>query len=228
MEQNTPKEKIVLLWNSGKESLLTLCSLVKQGGFEVAALLTMVNYNGKLYTHGVTSKLLLEQAKALGVPLITVAMPSVPSMEERDKALKQVFQKFKQEGINHIASGLINNAKIREDWEILLHHFGMKAVFPLWQKNPNELMQAFLEMGFRAIVTSVDPRVLGRNFTGREITRDFLGDLPKAINVCAENGEYRSFVYDGPAFANPVPFKKGVVMLRDNLYYCDLTENTES
>lgn len=227
MEPPAPKEKIALFWSGGKESLLALCALLKHEDFLVTALLTTVNYNGKVPLHGITTKLLQQQVMSLGLELKMVAMPNEPTFEELEKALKKILQQFKQEGINHVAFGDMNNMKARAYHERLLASFGMKAVFPLWDKNQRELMNAFVDLGFKAIVTSVNPRILDRQFTGREINGMFFDDLPKNVSPCGENGEFRTFVYNGPVFSQPIGFKKSVVTLRDNAYFCDLTEVVE-
>lgn len=203
---------------------MALYALLKNSDFEIVSLVTTINYNGKVFTHGITSGLLKKQAEALGIPLLTVALPSLPTHEEKNRALKQIFQKFKQQGINHMALTLTNDHKARENWEILLHQFSMKGIFPLWQKSSHDLLQAFLELGFKAVVTSVCPKALDRSFTGREINTEFAGSLPKTLNTNSETGDFRSFVYDGPIFSQPVSFKRGIIMLRDGFYFCDLME----
>lgn len=224
MEPVSPKEKIALFWSSGKGSLLALCSLLKHEHFEVIRLLTTVSYNRKVYSHGITTKLLEQQVMSLGLELKMVAMPNEPTLEEHEKAVKKILHQFKQAGINNVAFGDINNMMARAYHERLLANFGMKAVFPLWDKNPRELMNAFVDLGFKAIVTSVNPKILDRSFTGREINQIFFDDLPKSVSPCGENGEFRTFVYNGPVFAQPIAFKKSVITLRDNAYFCDLTE----
>jgi diphthamide synthase (EF-2-diphthine--ammonia ligase) len=34
-------------------------------------------------------------------------------------------------------------------------------------------------------------------------------DLPAGVDPCGENGEYHSFVYDGPVFKEAIPFTTG-------------------
>ncbi len=67
-------------------------------------------------------------------------------------------------------------------------------------------MKTFIGLGFQAVVTSIDHRVLPDSFLGRVIDENFLADLPVQADICGENGEYHSFVYDGPIFQKPVSF----------------------
>jgi diphthamide synthase (EF-2-diphthine--ammonia ligase) len=51
----------------------------------------------------------------------------------------------------------------------------------------------------------------------------FSSELPPTVDVCGENGEYHSFVYDGPIFKERISYSIGELILRDNRYcYCDL------
>jgi uncharacterized protein (TIGR00290 family) len=107
---------------------------------------------------------------------------------------------------------------------------GMKGIFPLWKEDTKELANSFIDLGFRAIITCVDSHLLDGKFVGRQFDKRFLSDLPQAIDPCGENGEFHSFVYDGPIFKNEIPYKKGEIVLRENrFYYCDLIPpNTRS
>jgi diphthamide synthase (EF-2-diphthine--ammonia ligase) len=78
-------------------------------------------------------------------------------------------------------------------------------------------------MGFRAIVVCVDTQKLDGRFAGRDFDKDFLGELPAGVDPCAENGEFHTFVYDGPIFSKPVPCQRGEKVLRnERFFYCDL------
>src|SRR5260370_40836909 len=98
----------------------------------------------------------------------------------------------------------------------------MHGLCPLWQRDTTELMQTFVRLGFKARLTCIDATKLGREFVGRMIDDDFIRDLPDGVDPCGENGEYHSFVYDGPIFLGPVDFENGEVVQRDQRYFIDL------
>lgn len=99
----------------------------------------------------------------------------------------------------------------------------MKGIFPLWRRNTAELALRFIRLGFRAVVTCVDAEALDLSFVGRDFDEGFLAELPASVDPCGENGEFHSFVWDGPAFRRPVRFERGQVVLRDSrFYFCDL------
>jgi len=68
----------------------------------------------------------------------------------------------------------------------------------------------------------LDGAVLDQSFVGRMIDREFLNDLPSGVDVCGENGEFHTFVFDGPMFKKPVNCKLGEVVYRESFYFCDL------
>jgi diphthamide synthase (EF-2-diphthine--ammonia ligase) len=98
----------------------------------------------------------------------------------------------------------------------------MKGLFPIWKHDTRELVLRFLRLGFRAVVVCVDGKALDKSFAGRAIDEQFLRELPTSVDPCGENGEFHSFVFDGPLFRRPVRFSTGEVVLRENFYFCDL------
>ncbi len=70
-------------------------------------------------------------------------------------------------------------------------------------------MTEFLDVGFKAISVCVNAEVLDQTMVGRVIDKEFLKMLPKEVDPCGENGEFHTFVYDGPIFNKPVDFQIG-------------------
>jgi diphthamide synthase (EF-2-diphthine--ammonia ligase) len=77
-------------------------------------------------------------------------------------------------------------------------------------------------LGFQAVTVCVDPRVLDSSFAGRALDESFFADLPPGVDPCGENGEFHTFVFDGPVFQEPIQFVIGEKVLRDGFYFCDL------
>jgi diphthamide synthase (EF-2-diphthine--ammonia ligase) len=98
----------------------------------------------------------------------------------------------------------------------------MRGLFPVWKRNTSAFIRQFLELGFRAVVTCVDSKVLDQSFAGRLIDKSFLSSLPTGVDPCGENGEFHSFVFNGPIFTAPVKFSLGDTVLRESFWFCDL------
>jgi uncharacterized protein (TIGR00290 family) len=116
---------------------------------------------------------------------------------------------MREAGVAHCAFGDLYLADVRAYRERKLAGTGVAPLFPLWHRNTAELARTFIALGFRARIICVDTTQLDGAFAGRELDARFLADLPPKVDPCGENGEYHSFVYDGPIFAGPVAFGDG-------------------
>jgi uncharacterized protein (TIGR00290 family) len=222
-------EKAIALWSGGKDSALALYETLKSASFQVEALLTTVTHDyDRISIHGVRRVLLERQAEAMSVPLQEMFIPRGASDAEYERELVKLLIERRAEGVSAVVCGDIFLEDVREYRERLLEKAGLRGVFPLWQGNTAELARTFLKLGFKAVITVVDGNVLGKEFAGRDYDARFLSDLPANVDPCGENGEFHSFVYDGPGFRKRIAFKKGEVVLRSNrFYYCDLLPEVE-
>ncbi|MHC4741404.1 MAG: Dph6-related ATP pyrophosphatase [Planctomycetota bacterium] len=218
------KESVLFCWSGGKDSALALWEIQKRADLDVAALLTTVTepYD-RISMHGVREDLLDSQQQALGLPLRKIRLGPDTSDEDYRAKMADALEHYRKRGIELVAFGDIFLEDVRQYREKHLSEIGMKATFPLWGRSTTELAGQFIEAGFEAIITCVDSQALDRSFAGRPYDRDLLRDLPAGVDPCAENGEFHSFVYNGPIFAEPIPFETGDIVLRnDRFWYCDL------
>jgi uncharacterized protein (TIGR00290 family) len=218
------KEKAVVVWSGGKDSALALHEILESGRYEVQELLTTVTRDyDRISIHGVRSVLLEQQAKALGFPLEKTFISKGASDEEYETELLKALKRQRDAGVSSMVFGDIFLEDIRKYRERMLMKVSVNGVFPLWKKDTRTLARRFIQFGFKAVIASVDSEVLAKDFVGREYDERFLSDLPENVDPCGENGEFHSFVYDGPIFHERVSFTKGVKVLREKrFYYCDL------
>jgi len=217
-------EKVLFTWSGGKDSALALYELQRRNDHEIVALLTTLteDYN-RISMHGVQSILLEEQTISLGLPNEKVYISKNSSNEEYEAKMKKVLQKYLAAGVSSVVFGDIFLEDLRKHREDNLSKIGMKAVFPIWKRDTTDLAHEFIDLGFKAIITCVDSNVLDKAFVGRLYDQQFLSELPSTVDPCGENGEFHSFVYDGPMFQKEVPYTKGETVFRDNrFWYCDL------
>ena len=219
-------EKVLFAWSGGKDSAMALYEAQKSEKYDVAALLTTVTQDyDRISMHGVRRALLEEQAALLGIPLETILISKHSSNEEYEAKMKEALVRYKKEDIVSVVFGDIFLEDLKKYREDNLAKIGLKGVFPIWKRDTRELAAAFIDLGFKAIITCVDSKSLDKSFAGRVFDNQFLSDLPNGIDPCGENGEFHSFVYDGPIFSRGIIFEKGQVVLRNNrFYYCDLVE----
>ncbi|MBI4301987.1 MAG: diphthine--ammonia ligase [Chloroflexi bacterium] len=218
------REKVIISWSGGKDSAFALYEIQKTGDYEIVALLTTVTeYYDRISMHGVHRILLERQASSLGYPLEKVLISKDCDNEEYESKMRQVLEKYMEAGVSAAVFGDIFLEDVRKYREDKLLKVGMKGIFPLWRRDSAELARTFVNLGFKAIITCVDSKVLDRRFAGRGFDKHLLAELPSTVDPCAENGEFHSFVYDGPIFQEKIKHKIGEVTLRDNrFYFCDL------
>ena len=172
--------------------------------------------------HGVREELLDEQAKSLGVPLEKMFLPDSPSNTEYEAQMREVLTRYKARGVNAVVFGDIFLEDLRRWREEKLALLDMKGIFPLWGEQTPELARRFISLGFKAKLVCIDPRKLGAEFAGRLIDEQMLADLPPEVDPCGENGEYHSFVYDGPIYSFPIPHEVGQVEQHGNNLFCEV------
>jgi uncharacterized protein (TIGR00290 family) len=218
------REKVIVAWSGGKDSALALYEVLNSGSYEVLELLTTVTKDyDRISIHGVRRVLLEQQAKALRIPLEEMFITKGASDAEYEGELLKVLGRHQANGVFSVVFGDIFLEDVRKYREQILAKAGMNGIFPLWKRGTKDLVRTFINLGFKAVITSIDSNVLGKDFAGREYNEKFLSDLPANVDPCGENGEFHSFVYDGPLFCERIGFKKGEIVLRDNrFYYCDL------
>jgi uncharacterized protein (TIGR00290 family) len=217
-------EKVLVSWGGGKDSAMALCELLANKQHEVSALLTTVSEEyDRISMHGVRRAFLESQAESIGLPLEIVYIPKDSSNEVYENRMGKVLEGYLLRGVSGVMFGDIFQEDIRKHRERNLSRIGMDAFFPLWNRDTVKLARKFLELGFRAVVTCVDSNALSGDFVGREYDERFLSDIPPGVDPCGENGEFHTFVYDGPIFNERIPFTLGDIVLRDNrFYFCDL------
>lgn len=208
-------EKAVFNWSGGKDSALALHRIQKEGLLEIQTLLTSVNaQHDRVSMHGVRRELLHQQAESIQLPLQELMLPENPDMQTYNQLLADTMRKLQDSGVTHSIFGDIFLEDLRAYREEKLREIGMFGVFPLWKGGTRDLIEEFLELGFKTIVVCVNGDFLDASFVGRVIDEQFLADLPGNVDPCGENGEFHTFVFDGPIFSKPVAFEVGEVVTR--------------
>jgi uncharacterized protein (TIGR00290 family) len=217
-------EKVLFTWSGGKDSAMALYELQKARGYKISALLTTVTKDyDRISMHGVRRILLEQQADSLSYRLEQVFISKSASNEEYEAKMQEVLEKYQETGISAVAFGDIFLEDVRKYREKNLSKIGMKAIFPIWKRNTVKLARTFIDLGFKAVITCIDSKVLDKGFVGRHFDKRFLSELPSNVDPCGENGEFHSFVYDGPNFRKRLLYDLGEVVFRDNrFYFCDL------
>lgn len=211
--------KTLLAWSGGKDSVMALYELKQSHDCEISALLTTVTEDyDRISMHGVRCKLLEQQAKAVELPLEKIYISKNASNDEYEARMKERLMDYKSRGVSYVAFGDIFLQDVRKYREQNLSKIEMHGLFPLWGKHSTDLARRFIHMGFKAVITCVDSNVIDKRLVGRMYDEQFLKELPANVDPCGENGEFHSFVYDGPIFKTNIEFTTGEVVLCDNRF----------
>ena len=217
------REPIIIGWSGGKDSSLALQAVLASGGFDVRALLTTVTEEyDRISMHGVRRSLLRAQAESLGIPLCEVGIPPNGDNETYEAAMGAALEAFRAEGVRRCVFGDLYLEDIRAYRDQHLAAVGMEAIYPLWGSDTSELARRFIADGFKAILACVDPKQISKDFAGRDYDEALLGDLPQSADPCGENGEFHTFVHDGPIFGESIPVQRGEVVERGGFVFADL------
>lgn len=208
--------RFVMSYSGGKDGVLALYRTIKAGHNPVKLFTTYNKKNNSSWFHGISSKALQEVSKQLG---ISIELVETGLGDEYTKDFERALRNMKEQGANACAFGDID---IQEhfDWcDSRCKTVGIQSLFPLWNENRKELVYEFINLGFKAVITTIDSSRMDKKFLGKTLTKDLAEQIElDGVDICGENGEYHTFVYDGPLFEKTVDFNKGEI-IKNGVYY---------
>ena len=205
--------RAVLSWSGGKDCSLALCALrddtaadssaadpsSDSGTARVESLLTTVTpEHDRVSMHGVRTRLVERQAAALGLSLRTVEIPVGCATDRYRDLLVDGLRDCRRHGAEAVVYADLHLEDVRAARERTLERVDLTGRWPLWGRDTETLARAFVDLGFEARVICVDAEALDRSL---------LSDLPAGVDPCGENGEFHTFVVDGPPFERAVPVR---------------------
>lgn len=217
------KKKALISWSSGKDCAWALYKLQQNPEIELVGLFCTVNNEfDRVAMHGVRAELLLKQAKSIGLPLEIIEIPYPCSNAEYGKIMGQFVERAESDNVEYFAFGDLFLEDLRNYREEKLKGSGVKPIFPIWGIPTDELSREMIRRGLRAVITCIDPKQAPKEFVGREFDERFVDSLPKTIDPCGENGEFHSFVFDGPMFNEQIEIVVGDIVHLDGFVFADV------
>jgi uncharacterized protein (TIGR00290 family) len=209
--------KVFSSWSGGKECALATYKAISQG-HEVLYLLNFISEDGeRSRSHGIKASVLALQAEAIGIPLIQVKT----SWENYEENFKKVVRELRNKGIEGGVFGDIDIADHREWVERVCSEVGIKALSPLWGIKPEKLIEELLKLKFKAIVVATR---LEEAFLGKVLDKALVRQISKlGSHPCGENGEYHTFVTEGPIFRKTLKVTRGERKKRDNVWLWEIS-----
>jgi uncharacterized protein (TIGR00290 family) len=216
-------EPVLMSWSGGKDSCLALYEIQKANEYRVTALLTTVTRDyDRISMHGVRRVLLQAQAASLDLPLCEVFISKGAANEEYEREMAEALRIYRSHGIDQVIFGDLFLEDIKAYRDQFLARQDMRGLYPVWQRDTTAFIGEFVKLGFKAIIACVNGELLNPSFAGMMINEHFLSVLPSDVDPCGENGEFHSFVFDGPNFKQAVKFSIGETVAKGNFWFCDL------
>lgn len=198
-----------LMWSGGKDSYLALRRARNRG----LGVTTLVNFydepSGRVRFHATRHELIAAQAFALGLRL----HQHPTRTDTYEAAFVAALDQLRDAGYRGVVFGNIHLADVRAWFEERVRAAGLEHDEPLWLEPSERLLREFIDTSARAVVTCCEVAKLPASWLGRMIDDAFATEIARlpAVDPCGERGEYHSFVYDGPLFAEPVAWRPGPI-----------------
>ena len=203
MTTHTPS-RAAISWSAGKDSCLAWL-LAREQGLHLRSFLTMCEPDGVSKSHALAPALIEAQVRAIGGHWRAARVPR----GEYARVFEAQLSQLADEGHTHMVFGDIDLLAHREWLEPACARVGLQAVFPLWGMKRAAVAREILSRGIRARLVCVDTRWLAASFCGRDYDAALLADLPPGVCPCGEGGEFHTFVFDAPGFAQALPIVNG-------------------
>jgi uncharacterized protein (TIGR00290 family) len=217
------RKRTLVAWSGGKDSAWALHVLRRQPEIEIAGLFTTIDEErDRVAVHAVPTSLLRLQAASAGVALHTIGVPRSCPNAVYEAALARFIEGAKREGVTHLAFGDLFLEDIRRYRERQFAGSGVELLFPLWGLPTRRLAQEMTDEGLRALIVCVDLRRAPRAWAGAAFDGRFVASVPSGIDPCGENGEFHTFVHEGPMLSAPLEVKAGPVSEAGGFAYADL------
>ncbi|MBE3036588.1 MAG: diphthine--ammonia ligase [Candidatus Atribacteria bacterium] len=209
--------KLISSWSGGKDSCLALFKAIHKG-YEISILLNFISDEYKRCCfHGVSNELMNIQAEAIQIPIVQKSVPA--DMEGYETQFKLAVNELKKREIQGMVFGDIYLEEHKSWVDRVCNDIEITPIEPLWNLPAEKVVKEFIDIGFKAIVVSAKADLFEEDFLGREINYDLISEIKKKnICCCGENGEFHTFVYDGPIFKKKIIINETEKILKEGFW----------
>jgi diphthine-ammonia ligase len=205
-------------WSGGKDSCFACYEAMRQG-YSVSHLVNFISEEFRRVSfHGTEAKLIQLQSQATGIPLLQKETTRDGYEEEFKDAVRSLIPG----GVKGMVFGDIYLQE-HKDWvERVCCDLGIEAIEPLWGKPAEDILLAFIDDGFEAVIVSAKSELIDEYWIGRQVDKAFMEYLKrKNIDICGENGEYHTLVTNGPIFKRSIQLVESRTITRDDYWFLD-------
>lgn len=211
--------KFIMSYSCGKDSTLALSRMIDKGNTPIGLLVTVDKDNNRSFFHGVPEELLNQVSESLSIDLMLVKCEG----NDYEKEFEETLKKAKEKGAEACVFGDIDIEAHRKWCEDRCKLVGLEAIFPLWQEDREQLTYEFIDIGFKAVIKNVQLKSLNEEFLGKILSKDVVEKIKETgSDPCGENGEYHTFVFDGPIFKYAIKFETNGNIITETHGYLDV------
>lgn len=213
------KPKISISWSGGKDSTLALQKVIDANEFEIDHLHTVIDRETRrVGLHGVREELIEKQAASLNIPLKKLYLEASNNHSNYEKLLKGYYKTLNQKEITSVLFGDIFLEDLKAYRDKMLGEYGLTGIYPLWQSDTGELLEEFIDQGFKTLICAANKEFFSEKQIGDTLGAEFKTQLHEKVDPCGENGEFHTFVYDGPIFNNAIVVEKKEIIEKTYTY----------
>ncbi len=221
------REKITISWSGGKDCSLALHKILQDQQYDVHSLHTTFNEEtSRVGLHGIRQSLIEKQAESLGIQLDKIFIPTAEDHDAYEASIRNYYERQSDLGIRKIVFGDIFLEDLRAFREKILSSCGLEGIYPLWKKESHSLATEFVRSGFKAVICSADANYFDEQTAGKYYDTNFINSLPVEVDPCGENGEFHTFVFDGPIFKKPITIRHEQRIAKEYHYKINLPNGT--
>ena len=207
------KTKVAVSWSGGKDSAIALWHLLQDKRYEVVCLFTVFDESlRRVGMHGIPEHLVERQAEAIGFPLKKLYLSASGDHQAYERLMRRNFKELRKEGVSQVMFGDIFLGDLKDYRDKMLNEAGLEGIYPLWQKDTEELVRQFIKMGFKTAICAANKAYFSPEALGKTMDEKFIAEVPVGVDASGENGEFHTFAFDGPIFKHAVEFILGNVV----------------
>ena len=222
---NATQQKFIVSYSGGKDSTLALYHTMQVG--KALGLIVMLEEQGlRSRSHAMSMEIIQAQANALGLPIITASS----SWNDYETEFLKLLADAKQQGADVLVTGDLDMPEHGCWHDQMTQQARLKLCMPLWQRPHREVIEEFIQLGFKTMIVTVNLSLgMKVDDLGKILTLDYIQELEnRGIDPCGEGGEFHSTVIDGPLFTSPIAVRKGDILYHENYAFLALELESNS
>ena len=222
---NATQQKFIVSYSGGKDSTLALYHAMQVG--KAIGLIVMLEEQGlRSRSHAMSMEIIQAQANALGLPIITASS----SWNDYETEFLKLLAHAKQQGADVLVTGDLDMPEHGCWHDRITQQAGLKLCMPLWERPHREVIEEFIQLGFKTMIVTVNLNLgMKVDDLGKILTLDYIQELEnRGIDPCGEGGEFHSTVIDGPLFTAPIAVRKGDILYHENYAFLALELESNS